>query len=277
MDPNLVRAGGAGLGIVFGIAGGKLADLLPARYGITHLVTGSKRARRNVLVTLACALSGLGVAHVVTGQSDLELPHAFLLIAFHTLATAGVLAGAAIDLEHLILPNEITFGVAVLALATSPVRSIGWKGALIGAVAGLAVTYGPFLVYKKVLGRSGMGVGDAKLAVTAGAWHGPEGALFVLFAGSIQLALCALVLRLAKVSVDVPESVKAELAELRRRAEAGDAEARQELAEDPMAADVGDSYFKMRLPLGPFLTLACIEVLFARRFLIDAVFGWLSR
>lgn len=277
IDASPIRASGAAVGLVFGLLAGRLADWLPTRYGITHLVTGPKRTRRNIALALLTALVGGGVGHVVASQVELSVVHAFLLGAFHVLAAALVLAGAAVDLEHMILPNEITLGTALLALATSPVRSIGWKGALIGAIAGFAVTYLPFLLYKKVKGQSGMGLGDAKLAVTAGAWHGAEGALFVLFAGSIQLALCAAIFRVLKISVDVPESVKAEIAELRAQADAGDEEAKQALAEDPMAANVEDRLLEMRLPLGPFLALACIEVLFARRFIVETIFGWFLR
>ena len=49
--------------------------------------------------------------------------------------------------------------------------------------AGLVLTYLPFLLYKKVRGRSGMGLGDAKLTLFAGAWMGAEGAAFVVFGG----------------------------------------------------------------------------------------------
>jgi leader peptidase (prepilin peptidase)/N-methyltransferase len=125
-----------------------------------------------------------------------------------------------------------------------------------------------------------MGLGDAKLALLAGAWLGAEGAIFVVFAGALQSALCAMVMRVLGLTFAVPASVQAELADLRAKAAAGDAEARALLADDPMAADVGDgggdaSHAKdassapalatMRLPMGPFLVLACLELVFARR------------
>ena len=122
-----------------------------------------------------------------------------------------------------------------------------------------------------------MGLGDAKLTLMAGAWHGVEGAFLVLFAGALQSSLAALALRLAGVSYEAPESVKAEIAELRARADAGDEEARSELADDPMASDASDGTMGMRLPLGPFLALGCVQVLFLRHWLVERLFDWLQR
>jgi leader peptidase (prepilin peptidase)/N-methyltransferase len=185
---------------------------------------------------------------------------------------ALLLAGAAVDLEHMILPNEITIGAALIALATAHFRSAGIAGSLLGAGAGFAVTYVPFLLYKRIRGHSGMGMGDAKLAVTAGAWLGLEGAFFVLFAGTLQQALCALFMRVLGLRYAIPESVRAEIEELRRRAAAGDEGAKAELADDPMAAERGDagSLRATTLPLGPFLVLSAIEFVFVGRPLVEA-------
>jgi prepilin signal peptidase PulO-like enzyme (type II secretory pathway) len=125
-----------------------------------------------------------------------------------------------------------------------------------------------------------MGLGDAKLALFAGAWLGAPGAVYVVFAGAVQSALCALVMRVLGLTFAVPASVQAEIAELRAKAAAGDEEALEALADDPMAADVrkpgepGDSgaeeaFATMRLPMGPFLVLSCLEFLFARREILD--------
>jgi hypothetical protein len=67
----------------------------------------------------------------------------------------------------------------------------------------------------------------------------------------------------------VLSSVQAELAELREQAKAGDPDAIEALADDPMAADVGEEgkgqdLATMRLPMGPFLVVSCLEFLFAR-------------
>lgn len=261
-------------GAVLGLLGGKLADWLPRRYGVTHFAPAEARRRRTIVLVLVCAAVSFGIARLLGEVPDLRLGTAAVLFGVNAVVAALVLAGGAIDVEHMILPNEITIGATVICLLSSPLRSVGIKGACAGAVLGLVLTYGPFLVYKLVRRHSGMGLGDAKLAIAAGAWHGLEGAVFVIAAGALQQLLAAAILRAAGKSYEIPESVRAELAELREAAAAGDAEARDALADDPLAANVEDGALKMRLPLGPFLVLASIEVLFLRRWLLTNVVAW---
>ncbi|MBN9163818.1 MAG: prepilin peptidase [Myxococcales bacterium] len=277
LDANLLRAGGAVVGALLGLVAAKLADTLPRRYGITHLVTGPRRARRNVVLVVLSTLCALGIAQVLTGAEDVSIAHAALLLATNAIVAASVLAAAAIDLEHMILPNELTLGPTILCLVTSPLRSIGLTGSVIGALVGLAIAYLPFVLYKRLRGQSGMGLGDAKLALMAGAWHGIAGAPFVLFLGALQSTLAAVVMRVFGIVYEEPESVKAEIRELRARAEAGDEDAKHELEDDPMAGEAREGTLGMRLPLGPFLALGCIEVLFLRRWLVEHVLDWLMR
>lgn len=277
VNPDLLRAIGGLHGVGLGLLAGRIADSLPRRSGITHLVTGSRRSRRNLVLVILSTSCSIGIAHVLTGANDVSIAHAMFLFATNAIVAAMLFAAAAIDLEHMILPNELTLGAAVLCLVTSPLRSIGLVGSLMGAVVGFVLSYLPFLLYKALRGRSGMGLGDAKLAVMAGAWHGMEGAAFVLLAGAVQSAIAALVMSVVGLRYEEPESVKAEIAELRARAEAGDEDARSELADDPMAEKAGEGALAMRLPLGPFLALGSIEVLFFRRWIVEHVFGWLMR
>jgi leader peptidase (prepilin peptidase) / N-methyltransferase len=277
VDPNVLRAIGAVLGIGLGLAAGRFADVLPRRYAITHVTSGPRRSRRNRALVVVSSLSGFGIAQVLVSAQELSIAHALFLLTTNAILAAMLFATTAIDLEHMILPNELTIGATVICLASSPLRSIGFVGSIAGAVVGFLLSYVPSLLYKKLRGRSGMGFGDAKLTAMAGAWHGIEGAIFVLFAGALQSTLAAVTMRVAGLRYEVPESVKAEIAGLRARADAGDAEARDELADDPMAAELRDGVLGMRLPLGPFLTLACVEVLFLRRWLVDHVLGWLAR
>jgi hypothetical protein len=112
-------------------------------------------------------------------------------------------------------------------------------------------------------------------------------------------------MRVLGVSFPVPASVLAEIADLRAKAAAGDADAISILADDPMAAEVGapdavrgtdlnagvetaepsaaseaapgkepsatssSPLATMRLPLGPFLVLACLEFVFLRREILE--------
>jgi len=277
LDPRLLLATGAALGLALGGLAAKVADALPSRYGITHLTRGPARTKRNAALVLLSTLCAIGIAAVLTRAPDVSAAHAALLLATNAVVAASVLAAAAIDLEHMILPNELTLGATVLCVATSPLRSVGLVGSIAGAVVGLAIAYLPFLLYKRLRGQSGMGLGDAKLALMAGAWFGVAGAPFVLFFGALQSALTAAAMRALGVSYGIPESVAAELRELRARADAGDEEAKSELADDPMAGDEREGTLGMRLPLGPFLALGCVEVLFLRVWLVENVLGWLMR
>ncbi len=104
-----------------------------------------------------------------------------------------------------------------------------------------------------------MGLGDAKLLALAGAWFGWQGAVFVLFGGALQGSLYALGLKVFGIESKLPESVQEDIAELEKAAAEGDEEAKQALAEDPLA----EEHAGPRMPFGPFLILGCLELLFA--------------
>ena len=284
LSPNVVRALGALVGLAGGLGAGRAADTLPRRYEVTLLVEGPARTRRNVAIALIGTVIGAWLAHLVTRSASVTAEQAAFYFGVNLVLCLALVAAAAVDLEHMILPNEVTLGGALIALATSPWRAVGLVGSLVGIAVGLALTYLPFLIYKKLRGRSGMGLGDAKLALFAGAWLGAPGAVFVIFAGAVQSALCAVIMRLLGVTFAVPASVQAEIAELRAKAAAGDEEALSLLADDPMAADVRkpgeqvgsdtetpptEAFATMRLPMGPFLVLSCLEFVFARRQILD--------
>jgi leader peptidase (prepilin peptidase) / N-methyltransferase len=278
LSPNVVSAIGAIVGAAGGFVAARVADVLPRRSGIEPLVTGRPRARRNAALVVLSAAIGAWLAHRLTQlPSSTLVDTAFFFFAVNLVLAVVLLAAAAIDLEHMVLPNELTLGGALLALVTSPFRPLSLVGAAIGVAVGLAITYLPFALYKRLRGRSGMGLGDAKLALVAGAWLGAEGAIFVVFAGAVQAALCATIMRVLGLSFAVPASVLAELTALRARADAGDAEARSLLADDPMSPPAdGKTLATMRLPMGPFLVLACLEFLIARREILDVFDRWVA-
>jgi leader peptidase (prepilin peptidase)/N-methyltransferase len=208
----------------------------------------------------------------------------------------GLLAAAFIDAEHMFLPDSITIGGALLGVATFWQRGMTWKESLIGAAVGFLVVWFPFtFLYKGLLGRTGMGLGDAKLVALAGAWFGWPGALFVLFAGALQGTIYAGVLKVLGIEPKLPDAVLADIAELEKAAAEGDEEAKRELAEDPLTEDEDDAFIvngfrrlfgiekkeepepepkegeepepepepRARIPFGPFLILALFELLFA--------------
>ena len=179
----------------------------------------------------------------------------------------GMIAVAFIDFEYMYIPDAVTIGGTVLGVATASFRGMTPFAAIIAAVLGFLVTYLPFVVlYRIARGRQGMGIGDAKLLMMAGAYFGLYGVFWTLLAGAVQGSVGALVLWLLRGKIGLPEGVKAELAELRKAAAEGDEEAKEILAEDPLAqeeesGDVGLA----RFAFGPFLAISFVEFL---------LFGW---
>ncbi|XXY55212.1 prepilin peptidase [Sorangium sp. So ce269] len=194
----------------------------------------------------------------------------------------GLLAATFIDLEHMYIPDGITIGGAVLGVATASLRSMGFADALLGAGVGFAVVWLPFVViYPRIRGgRVGMGLGDAKLLMLAGAWFGWGGALFVLGAGAVQGSLVAIALLLLRGSIEEPEAVRIEReqirAELAEMSPEERAAAEEELAQDPLAEEPGEGFGQARIAFGPFLALATLEYLLVGRDVLDAYFSWID-
>ena len=86
-----------------------------------------------------------------------------------------VLAIAAIDARHFIIPNELSAAGFALALVNAAVLAPDGLAAALGVAvlraAVLALLFlGLRLLYRRVRGRDGIGLGDVKLAGVMGAW-----------------------------------------------------------------------------------------------------------
>ena len=143
--------------------------------------------------------------------------------------------------------------------------------AAIGAAIGFAVTYIPFvLLYRIARGRAGMGLGDAKLLMMAGAFFGVYGIFWTLLAGAVQGSVGAFLLWLLRGKIGLPEGVKQELEELRKAAAEGDEEAKEILEDDPLAEEEKSEDIGLaRFAFGPFLALAFIEFLLYGNAIVD--------
>jgi leader peptidase (prepilin peptidase)/N-methyltransferase len=175
----------------------------------------------------------------------------------------ALVAAAFIDAEYMFLPDSITLGGALVGFGTASLRGLSLFDSVLGAAIGFGVLWTVDVVYKLIRGRTGMGMGDAKLLLLTGAWLGWTGVLFTLLLGSIQGVFGSILITLARGKLDEPEAVLAERRELRRLADEGDEEARQELEEDPLGDEPRQGFFQSRLPFGPYLILGFLEMLFA--------------
>lgn len=86
-----------------------------------------------------------------------------------------LLALALIDLEAWLLPDPLTLPLIAAGLVASA-TGLAPGGSLLNAAAGAAAGYlslaGIGHLYRKLRGRDGLGLGDAKLLAAAGAWLG---------------------------------------------------------------------------------------------------------
>jgi leader peptidase (prepilin peptidase)/N-methyltransferase len=238
---------------------------------------GAKVSARYPLVEAIGGLLSLAILEVLIFRlGPLTPAYRALAIYLADLALAlGLVAAAFIDLERMYLPDAITLGGAVLGLATASFRSMRFVDALIGAAVGYVIIWLPFVViYPRLRGRVGMGQGDARLLMLAGAWFGWQGTLFVLGAGAIQGTLITVpLLILNRGRIEEPEAVKQEREEMKRELEAMSpeerAEAEKEFAEDPLAEEAGPGIGRAHVAFGPFLVLATIEcLLFGREWIL---------
>jgi len=99
---------------------------------------------------------------------------------------AALLAASIIDLEHRLIPDEISLAGAVIGMGLSflPGRKIPLLHSLIGALAGFLILFAVSEIYYLVVRREGMGLGDAKLLAMIGAFLGYKSLPIVIFIGS---------------------------------------------------------------------------------------------
>ncbi len=223
---------------------------LSPRYPVVELLGG--------LISWACV--DLLLNHAPADLSVVRAAADYLAVFALTM---GLAAAAFIDWEHMFLPDSVTIGGTVLGLVTIPLRGADWMSSIVGAAVGFLIVWLPFIVlYKRLRGFAGMGMGDAKLLMLAGMWFGWSGAAFVLLAGSVQGSIGALFIYLAKGKFEEPESVTRDREALKLAAAKGDEEAKELLADDPIAEGDKEGDAPARIAFGPFLILATIEYLF---------------
>jgi leader peptidase (prepilin peptidase)/N-methyltransferase len=92
---------------------------------------------------------------------------------------------AFIDIDHRIIPDELSLGGLAAGLFLSFLPGGEWKGSVAGALLGGGILYATAFLYEKVRGAEGMGGGDIKLLAMIGAFVGWRGTLATIFFGAL--------------------------------------------------------------------------------------------
>ena len=122
-------------------------------------------ARQHVMAELASTLIAVAAVLVFSGW----------MIPVSALFGAVLLFIALVDYRTRLIPDGATFGLVAggLTLAFVLHGQSGLKSALIGSVAGYGAFWLVAYLYRRLRGREGLGLGDAKLLAAGGAWLGP--------------------------------------------------------------------------------------------------------
>ena len=239
---------------------------------------------RYPLVELAGGLVAWAIVEVLIFPlpDEISIARAAAIFFSYLVFALALIAVAFIDLEYMYVPDAISMGGTLVGIGTFSLRpDLDLASVLVGAAIGFVVVWLPFsVIYPWIRGRTGMGLGDAKLVMMAGAWFGWSGAVFALLAGAVQGTLAALVVPLAHGRIDEPAAVQKEREEtaqaLARLTPEERAAAEAELARDPLyeAAQPGNLGLA-RIAFGPFLALAMLEYLFVGPAIMEYV-RWLG-
>ena len=118
--------------------------------------------------------------------------------------TGMLIAITFIDIDHRIIPNEISLPGILIGFACSFLWEGFWVDSLIGLLVGGGGLLLLSMLYSLIRGREGMGMGDVKLLAMLGAWLGWQCLIFVLLFASIQGVLLAAILWIGGVKLKPP-------------------------------------------------------------------------
>ncbi len=121
---------------------------------------------------------------------------------------ASLLTLSVIDLDHRIIPDEISLSGIVIGLLLSALTPLQpFLQSLFGAILGGGFLLVVGFFYEAVRKQEGIGGGDIKLMAMVGAFTGWKGALFTIFGGSLVASFVGIALmirRRADSQVPIP-------------------------------------------------------------------------
>ncbi len=128
--------------------------------------------------------------------------------------TWALVALSAIDIDHQLLPDDITLPLLWLGLLLSLAPTLPQFGlpadprsSIVGAVLGYLSLWSVYKLFKLLTGKEGMGYGDFKLLAALGAWLGWQMLLLIIllsaFAGAV-VGITLVVLRGRDRNIPIP-------------------------------------------------------------------------
>lgn len=112
---------------------------------------------------LSAILSGIVALHFGFGWEAL----------FALILTWALIALSFIDIDHQLLPDDITLPILWLGLGLSIFGVfVDMQSSIVGAISGYLSLWLVYQIFKLVTGKEGMGYGDFKLLSLFGAWFG---------------------------------------------------------------------------------------------------------
>jgi leader peptidase (prepilin peptidase)/N-methyltransferase len=139
---------------------------------------------------------------LITGLMTLSLAWFFSLspaLFGAILLTWSLIALTMIDVDHQLLPDDITLPLLWLGLLFNTFGTFAsLSNAVIGAMAGYLTLWSIYWLFKLLTGKEGMGYGDFKLLAALGAWMGWQALPLIVLLSSLVGAVCGIALMFIK-------------------------------------------------------------------------------
>jgi leader peptidase (prepilin peptidase)/N-methyltransferase len=155
-----------------------------------------------------CANCGAAISwrypaiELITGLMTLSLAWYFPLspaLLGAVLLTWALIALTMIDVDHQLLPDDITLPLLWLGLLFNLGGTyVSLQDAVIGAIAGYLILWSIYWLFKLLTGKEGMGYGDFKLLAALGAWLGWQLLPVIILLSSLVGAVCGIALMVIK-------------------------------------------------------------------------------
>ncbi len=120
--------------------------------------------------------------------------------------TWSLVALTMIDIDHQLLPDDITLPLMWLGIAFSLAgTTISLQDSILGAMLGYLSLWSVYWLFKLATGKEGMGYGDFKLLAAMGAWLGWQSIPMLILLSSLVGAVCGIALMIAtRRGKDIP-------------------------------------------------------------------------